>query len=71
MYGYSVKNVNLKLSVSQEEQVVVASLKKHCHNLERELMQHALGHDSMTNVDVADNLRFIDCATYVMKYYGD
>ena len=71
MYGYSLKNVNLKLSVSQEEQVVVASLKKHCTNLERELMQHALGNDCLSNADLADNLRFIDCATYVMRYYGD
>jgi hypothetical protein len=71
MYGYSFKNVNLKLSVTQEQQVVVASLKKHCYNIERELVQHALGNDSMANVDIADNLRFIDCATYVMRYYGE
>jgi hypothetical protein len=71
MHGYNLKGVSLKLSVNQEEQVVVASLKKHCSNLERELMQHALGNDCMASADIADNLRFIDCATYVMRYYGD
>ena len=45
MNGYNTKSVNLKLSVSQEQTVVLASLKKHCSNLERELMQHALGND--------------------------
>ena len=71
MNGYNIKAVNLKLSVNQEEQVVVASLKKHCSNLERELMQHALGNDCMTKLEIADNLKFIDSAMYVMKHYGD
>ena len=71
MYGFSIKNVNLKLSLSQEEQVVLASLKKHCSNLERELIQHALGNDCLSQVEVSDNIKFIDSAMYVMRHYGD
>jgi len=71
MYGYSLKNVNLNLSVRQEQQVVVASLKKHCHNLEHEVMQHALGNDSLTPNELSDNLKFIDCAQLVLRHYGE
>ncbi len=71
MNGFNLKNVNLKLSVSQEQIVVLASLKKHCSNLERELLQHALGNDCLSQVEVSDNLKFIDSAMYVMRHYGD
>ena len=71
MNGYSTKAVNLNLSLHQEQTVVLASLKKHCSNLERELMQHALGNDTLSQVEVSDNIKFIDCATYVMRHYGD
>jgi len=71
MNGFNINAVNLSLSLRQEEQVVLASLKKHCNNLERELVQHALGNDSMTQLEVSDNIKFIDCATYVMRHYGD
>jgi len=71
MNGYSTKSVNLKLSVSQEQQVVVASLKKHCHNLEHELMQHALGNDCLSPIELSDNIKFIDCAQLVLRHYGD
>lgn len=71
MYGFNLKSVNVKLSVRQEQRVVVASLRKHCSNLERELLQHAMGHDSMSPQEVADNLAFIDSAMHVMRHYGD
>jgi hypothetical protein len=71
MNGFNINAVNLKLSLRQEEQVVLASLKNHCHNLERELIQHALGNDCLSQVEVSDNIKFIDCATYVMRHYGD
>lgn len=71
MHGYNTKSVNLKLSVSQEQTVVLASLKKHCTNLERELIQHALGNDTLSQMEVSDNIKFIDSATYVMRHYGD
>ena len=71
MHDYNTKSVNLKLSVSQEQTVVLASLKKHCSNLERELMQHALGNDTLSQVDISDNIKFIDSAMYVMRHYGD
>jgi len=71
MNGFNLKNVNLKLSVSQEQEVVVASLKKHCHNLEYELMNHALGNDCLTPNELSDNIKFIDCAQIVMRHYGD
>ena len=68
---FNINAVGLKLSLRQEQQVVVASLKKHCSNLERELLQHALGSDPMTQLEVSDNLKFIDSAMYVMRHYGD
>ena len=71
MHGYNIKSVNLKLSVSQEQTVVLASLKKHCSNLERELVQHALGNDTLSQVEVSDNIKFIDSAMFVMRHYGD
>lgn len=71
MYVFNLKSVNLKLSVKQEERVVLASLRKHCDNLERELLNHAMGHDSMSAQEVADNLTFIECAKVVMRRYGD
>lgn len=71
MYGYYLKNVNLNLSVRQEQQVVVASLRKHCHNLEYELMQHALGNDCLSPIELSDNIKFIDCAQIVMRHYGE
>jgi hypothetical protein len=71
MHDYNTKSVNLKLSVGQEQTVVLASLKKHCSNLERELMQHALGNDTLSQVDISDNIKFIDSAMYVMRHYGD
>lgn len=71
MRGFNLKSVNVKLSVKQEEQVVVASLRKHCSNLERELLNHAMGYDSMTPQEVADSLGFIESATLVMRHYGD
>jgi len=71
MNGFNINAVNLKLSLRQEEQVVLASLKKHCSNLERELMQHALGNDTLSQVDISDNIKFIDSAMYVMRHYGD
>lgn len=71
MNGYNTKSVNLKLSVNQEQTVVLASLKKHCSNLERELVQHALGNDTLSQVEISDNIKFIDSALYVMRHYGD
>ena len=71
MDGYNINAVGLKLSLRQEQQVVVASLKKHCHNLERELMQHALGNDCLSQIELSDNIKFIDCAQIVMRHYGD
>lgn len=71
MSDFNLKSVNVKLSIKQEQQVVVASLRKHCFNLERELLQHAIGNDCMTPNEVADNLAFIDSAMYVMRHYGD
>lgn len=71
MNGFNINAVGLKLSLRQEQQVVVASLKKHCSNLERELLQHALGNDSMTQLEVSDNIKFIDCAQVIMRHYGD
>jgi len=71
MDGFNINSVGLKLSLRQEQQVVVASLKKHCSNLERELLQNALGSDPMTQLEVSDNLKFIDSAMYVMRHYGD
>jgi hypothetical protein len=71
MHGYNTKSVNLKLSVSQEQTVVLASLKKHCSNLEHELIQHALGNDTLSQVEVSDNIKFIDSAMYVIRHYGD
>jgi len=71
MNGFNINAVNLKLSLRQEEQVVLASLKKHCSNLERELIQHALGNDTLSQVDISDNIKFIDSAMYVMRHYGD
>ena len=71
MNGYSTKAVNLSLSLRQEQTVVLASLKKHCSNLERELMQHALGNDTLSQVEVSDNIKFIDSAMVVMRHYGD
>lgn len=71
MNGFNLNSVRVKLSAGQEENVVLASLKKHCSNLERELMQHAMGNDCMTQTEVADNLTFIDCAQVVMRHYGD
>jgi hypothetical protein len=71
MCGFNLKSVNVKLSIKQEEQVVVASLRKHCSNLERELLNHAMGYDSMTPQEVSDSLGFIESATLVMRHYGD
>lgn len=71
MRGFNLTPVRVNLSVSQEERVVVASLRKHCNNLERELMNHALGYDSMSQAEVADSLGFIESAQVVMRHYGD
>jgi hypothetical protein len=71
MHGYNTKSVRVKLSAGQEEKVVLASLRKHCSNLEREIWQHAMGNDCMTQTEIADNLTFIDCAQVVMRHYGD
>jgi len=71
MNEFNLNSVRVKLSAGQEEKVVLASLKKHCSNLERELVQHALGNDTLSQVEVSDNIKFIDSAMYVMRHYGD
>lgn len=71
MGAFNLNTVRVNLSVKQEQQVVVASLRKHCSNLEHELLQHALGNDCMSPAEVTDNLTFIDSATLVMRHYGD
>jgi hypothetical protein len=69
--AFNLNTVRVNLSVRQEEQVVIASLRKHCSNLEHELLQHAIGNDCMTQAEVTDNITFIDSAMLVMKHYGD
>ena len=71
MRGMNLGAVKVNLSLRQEEGVVLASLRKHCNNIERELMNHALGNDSMSQTDVSDSLTFLESAMVVMRHYGD
>ena len=71
MRGMNLGAVKVNLSLRQEEGVVLASLRKHCNNIERELMNHALGADSMSQTEVSDSLTFLESAMVVMRHYGD
>lgn len=63
---YDISPVRLNLSLEQEEQVVLASLRKFKSNLMLELHDNGL-----TTHDACDNAAIISAINQMMRYYGD
>lgn len=63
---YDISPIRLSLSLEQEEQVVLASLRKFKSNLILELHDNGLAWN-----DACDNAAMISAINQMMRYYGD
>lgn len=66
MDGYDLRSVKVSLTLQQEEQVVLASLKKFKSNLITEL-----GDGGMKWDDVCNNAMMISACNQIIRFYGD